>query len=88
MEELDYNATINSLFERINTLLQADEEYFALLTLIGEKGEYSNAITKHIFNLRKQDQLKLMRCAAETALVAEELCLKYGISVSDTGDET
>ncbi len=92
MSELDYNATIESLFERVQSLLQADEEYFALLTVISEKGKYTDAVSKQIFNFRKQDQLKILRLAAQSVLLSEELCLKYGIPLDgdadNTGDET
>ena len=88
MSEFDHNATIEALFERMQALLQADEEYFALLNVISENSKYSSAISKHIFRLKKRDQLKLMRCAAENALVAKELCLKYELPLDDDSDDT
>ena len=92
MAELDYKAMFDSLFERVQSLLQADEEYFALLTVISEKSKYTDAISKQIFNFKKQDQLKILRLTAQSVLLSEELCLKYGIPLDgdadNIGDET
>lgn len=80
MEEykVDYKKMFDEMKTSLDRIMQEDNEYFDLLRETQENSYYANLITKNMMNLKKIDQIKILRITAKHGELCKSLCEKYG----------
>ena len=85
--EIDYKAMIEQMRNRIEELLKADEEYFALSKLVNEQKVFVEIVGKNLFDMKKTDQINALRILVSYGTLCKTLCDKYSLLDDGGGDE-
>lgn len=85
MEEykLDYKKMFDEMKTNLDRIMQEDNEYFELLRETHQNSYYVNLITKNLMNLKKIDQIKILRITKAHCELCKSLCEKYGFEVQE-----
>lgn len=76
---IDYKAMFENLTKRIDALLKADEEFFALSRLVNEQRPYVEKAGKHLLEFKKSEQIKVLRILSVYGSLCKTLCEKYSL---------
>ena len=76
--KVDYKKMFDEMKKSLDKIVQEDNEYFELLRETQKNSPYTNLITKNLVNLKKTDQIKILRISAKHGELCKSLCEKYG----------
>lgn len=85
--EIDYKQLFEQMKERVESLLKADEEFFALINLTTELKPYCDIVTKHMFDIKKADQIKILKLLVPYGTLCKTLCEKYSLLDEEIGGD-
>jgi len=77
--ELDYKKMFEEMSRRIDALFKMDNEYFALMKLMNEQKSYTEKIAKVFLELKKSDQINVLKILTAHGSLCKNLCEKYSL---------
>ena len=77
MADIKYEEIIKNAFDAIKKQKNTEREYFDLLRKNQELAPYVRAINTHMFEIKMEDQIPLLRLIVQLGEVDKYLCNKY-----------
>ena len=86
MSTIDYKKALQQTFEALKQRADMEKEYFDLLEQLKDNNCYSKLVSEHLFDIKMEDQILLLRCSVQMNKCCEWLCDKYGLCDEEDGE--